>query len=116
MARSDNTVTLKLADEKEVLLTPERKLGLIKERLRNALVKRVRLCREEAEGLQHDMGVAAERLDQDTIMADIGSVRVAGYHISQTELLVLRRVWLMVNSIIGGSDREVDGEEDDEGT
>lgn len=114
MRHLDHTVTLKLADAAEVQLDSDKKLKLIKERLRSALVKRVRLCREEAEGLQNDMAIAAERLDQDTIMAEIDSVRVAGYHINQTELLVLRRVWVMVNSIIGGNDCKVDGEEDDE--
>lgn len=112
----DQTTTLRIADSKEVDgLDYEQKLQMIRTRLRAALLKRVSKCREEADGLQHDMSVAAERLDGGGFMADISSVRVAGYHINQTELLVLRKVWLMINSIIGGQDCNVDpeGEEDD---
>jgi hypothetical protein len=115
--RGDDTVTLRIVKPKDVEdLTSDQKLELIRSRLRGALMKRVVKCKEEADGLQHDMTMAAERLDEKNFMAEISAIKVASYHINQTELLVLRRVWLMVNSIVGGQDCDVDDGEDDEST
>lgn len=113
--RDDHTQTLRLFDSSDVKLDAEQKLHLIKARLRAALLKRTARCKDEAEGLRYDMTVCAERLDEVGFEADISSVKVAGYHIAQTELLVLRRVWKMVNSIIGGRDYVVDEESEEEG-
>lgn len=117
MARQDEpTRTLRVFGPKEVALDADSKLQLIRARLRTALVRRTDRVKTEASGLQHDMVVCAERIDEDGFEADISSVRVAGYHIAQTELIVLRKVWSMVNSIIGGVDISVDkpGEEESE--
>jgi len=91
------------------------KLQMIRQRMREALIRRVGKCKEEAEGLQNDMAIATERLVEGGYNADISSVRVAAYHINQTELLVLRKVWKMINSIVLDEDHciGVDDEEED---
>lgn len=114
MATKDPTVTLRLFDDSETGLNAEQKLQLIRERLRDALQKRAARCREEAEALRYDMTVCGDRLDEVGFEADISSVKVAGYHIAQTELLVLRKVWRMINSIVVDVDCAVDGEEEED--
>lgn len=114
--RTDQTISLRLFQPEEVQLDPDTKLGLIRTRLGAAMRTRAQRCHSEATALSHDMMVVAERIDDGGAMADIDSVRVAGYHINQTELLVLRKVWLMVSSIMNGKDCEVDspGVEEDQ--
>lgn len=115
--RDDITLTFDIPNPEEIRrLTPEKKLALIQERMLRALTVRVQRCKAQAAGLQIDMEVVNERLMADGHLANIESVKVAGYHISQTELRVLVKAYNMVRGIIGGEDIVVDDpdEESDE--
>ncbi len=110
--RRDPTLSLVAFDPDAKKLTDIEKLAAIHERLAKALVSRTRRCRLHAAELVADMELVGHRLERHGHNADIGSVRVAAYHIAQTELEVLKRVMAMVDSILLGSKHDVDPEEE----
>jgi hypothetical protein len=92
------------------------KLQAIHERLDRAIMNRVRRCTSYAKELATDMEAVEDRLKKQGKRATISSVRVAKYHIAQTELEVLKRVMDMVESVLvdGRPSGEVDDKHDEE--
>lgn len=112
--RNDPTLTLVAFDPAAVKMSDADKLTAIHARLTQALTNRSRRCKLHAAELVADMEVVGQRLSRDGFNADIGSVKVAAYHIAQTELEVLRRVMTMVESVLLQKPVEVDPPEEDD--
>jgi hypothetical protein len=115
MSRDDDiTGTFQIPRPEEVkTLSSNDKLQLIELRMLKALKNRVQRCRTEANVLACDMEVVNERLGQNGHAAKIGSVRVAGFHIAQTELTVLTKAYNMITGIIRGTDVEMEEAEEE---